>query len=80
MTELYLDQLTSCRVKSLLCHEAYHDAATTDPYRPEGVFDGLPDTPLGLEERRDLVGGTKEHLGTALTSWAAIKMKRGRNI
>jgi len=28
MSEVYLDQLTSCKVKSLLCHEAYHDAAT----------------------------------------------------
>lgn len=25
---MYLDQLTSCKVKSLLCHAAYHDAAT----------------------------------------------------
>ena len=27
ITELYLDQLTFCKVKSL-CHEGYHDVAT----------------------------------------------------
>ena len=75
MTELYLDQLTSCRVKSLLCHAAYHDAATTCPYWPEEVFDELPGTPL-----RELGLDVKEQVGAALTSWAAIKMQRGRNM
>jgi hypothetical protein len=43
MTEVYFDQLSSWRVKSLLCHEAYHDADTS-------VFDEPPGTPLGLAE------------------------------
>jgi hypothetical protein len=45
MTEVYFDQLTSWRVKLLLCHEAYHDADTS-----ELVFDEPPGTPLGLAE------------------------------
>jgi hypothetical protein len=80
MTELYLDQLTSWRVKSLLCHPAYHDAATTRPYWPEEVFDELPGTPLVLGWARELALDVKEQVGVALTSWAAIKMQRGRNI
>jgi hypothetical protein len=74
MTELYLDQLTSCRVKSLLCHAAYHDAATAGPYGPEGVFDGLPGTPPGLGGARELVWGVGEQVGVAQASWAATKM------
>ena len=40
MSAVYLDQLTSCKVKTLLCHEAYHDAAIIDSDEPEGVFEG----------------------------------------
>jgi len=31
MSEVYLDQLTFCKVKLLLCHPAYHAVATTGP-------------------------------------------------
>jgi len=38
MSEVYLDQLTSCSGKSLLCHEAYHDVATIGPGEQGGLF------------------------------------------
>jgi hypothetical protein len=31
MSEVYLDQLTLCKVKLLLCHPAYHAVATIGP-------------------------------------------------
>jgi hypothetical protein len=31
MSEVYLDQLTFCKVKLLLCHPAYHAVATIGP-------------------------------------------------
>ena len=38
MTELYLDQLTSDKGKSLLCHPVYHVVATIEP--PGAIFEG----------------------------------------
>ena len=74
MTELYLDQLRSCKVKSLLCHAAYHDAATT--------LDGWLEVPFEVTEGFELLfeliegvlsGATRLQLGAARISWASRK-------
>jgi len=47
MSEVYLDQLTFCKVKSLLCHPAYHAAATIGLDGPGEEFVGqLGDAPV----------------------------------
>lgn len=74
MSAVYLDQLTSCNVKSLLCHEAYHDAATVGPDEPGGLsvvrFGVVP-----VHRGRWPPGETTEsEVGTAHASWAVMKM------
>ena len=58
MTESYLDQLTFDRGKSLLCHPAYHDAATMLEGPPEVLFE-LLDAVLGGAATRLQVGTAK---------------------
>ena len=55
MSEVYLDQLTFCKLKSLLCHPAYHAVATIGP---GDIFVGqLGEAPaLGMEGRGEAEG------------------------
>lgn len=90
MSEVYLDQLTFCKGKSLLCHAAYHDVATIGLDDPEEELVGQ----LGEAPRLVLVGArvpvglpfaryaeaTNLHLRDAQTSWAVMRRKKGKNI
>jgi hypothetical protein len=61
MSEVYFDQLTFCKGKSLLCHPAYHPVATIGP---GVIFVGQPgEFPAPEEEVLPL--GTTEGLGEA---------------
>jgi len=92
MSEVYLDQLTFCKGKSLLCHAAYHDAATIGLDGPgEELVGQLGEAPtlvgagvavgvtVGLPFAR-FAEATNLHIRDAHTSWAVMRRKRGKNI
>jgi len=71
MTLVYLFQLRSCKVKSLLCHEAYHVEATA--FEPSALVDKRL-------ERERWFGVTRLQVGRAQISWASRKKLKRENI
>ena len=78
MSAVYLDQLTFCKVNSLLRHEAYHDAAIIDPDEPGGVSEGqlgaVPVLVVGGQPVGEATAELQSDAGAAHASWAAVKM------
>jgi hypothetical protein len=70
---VYLDQVTFCKVKSLLCHPEYHAAAM--------VFEGPPVmSGLGKEVSTNLGMGDRLQVGAAQISTASRKKVQRENI
>ncbi|SRR6266702_1066093 len=72
MTLVYLDQLRSRKVKSVLCHPAYHVAAT--------AFEGSPDLVDKRLERERWLGLIRLQAGRTQISWASRKRSKRENI
>ena len=66
---VYLDQLTSCKVKSLLCHEVNHDAATIGSDECGGLFLAQFDVVPGFAGRWPPREATELH-----ASWTVMRM------